>query len=61
MGKSKIVNTPVGKINVKPGATPSSEATSTFKEIKKEFEKVAKSGSVSVERLKDGTIGYSCN
>jgi len=58
MGKSKTVKTPVGKINVGPNATPSAEATTTIREMKTEFIKVAKRGTVPVERLRDDTTKY---
>lgn len=61
MNKPTIVNTPVGKIVVEPNATPSRSASATIAEMKNDFLKVANSGSVSNERLKDNdSYGYGC-
>ncbi|GEM_PF-5925162 len=59
MAKTKLVDTPVGKVKVGPDATPSSEATTTINETKREFMKMAKSGTIPVEKLRDNGIQYT--
>jgi hypothetical protein len=50
---SKTIKTPVGKIEVGPDKTRSDSATSTIQEMRQEFVRVAKSGIISAERLKN--------
>lgn len=59
MTKTKLVDTPVGKVKVGPNVTPSSGPTTTIKETKKEYIKIAESGTVPVEKLRDNGIQYS--
>lgn len=53
MGKTKVVNTPIGKITVGPNTVPSEEATKTINQTKTEFTKIANSGTVPVDKLRD--------
>jgi hypothetical protein len=52
MGNSRV-STPIGKITIGPDTTPSRSASRTISEMKGEFVKIARSGSVPAEKLKD--------
>lgn len=53
MTKTKIVNTPVGIIEISPTTTTSTSATVTITKMKDEFIKIANSGTVPVDKLRD--------
>lgn len=58
MMKNKVINTPVGKISVGPNATPSEAPTKEINKMKTEFVKVAKSGNVPIEKLREDETKY---
>ena len=59
MNKTKIVSTPLGKIKVGPNTTPSTPATVKFSEMKSEFIKIAESGTIPANKLRDEADNYS--